>query len=53
SCSIVGGKSNWLRKPNWGVLPDGVEGFNEEDELGFVTPRRFKKLSFGNPNITL
>ncbi|GJY61289.1 phospholipase D beta 1-like protein [Tanacetum coccineum] len=51
SFSGVGGKLNWLGKPNWGGLPDGVGGFDEEDELGFVTPRRFKKLSFGNPDI--
>ncbi|GKD01900.1 hypothetical protein Tco_1172174, partial [Tanacetum coccineum] len=51
SCSGVRGKPNWLGKPNWVGLPDGVGGFDEEDELGFVTPRRFKKLSFGNPDI--
>ncbi|GJV65379.1 reverse transcriptase domain-containing protein [Tanacetum coccineum] len=28
-----------------------VGGFYKENELGCVTPRRFKKLSFGNPNI--
>nr|GEX33250.1 hypothetical protein [Tanacetum cinerariifolium] len=43
-----------VRKPNWDGLPgEGVGGFNEEDELGFVTPRRFKKLSLGNPDIFL
>nr|GEX20400.1 hypothetical protein [Tanacetum cinerariifolium] len=40
SCSGV------KEKPNWGRLPDeGVGEFDEEDELGIVTPRRFKKLS--------
>ncbi|GKE87759.1 hypothetical protein Tco_1565234, partial [Tanacetum coccineum] len=37
SCSGVGGKPNWLGKLNWGGLPDVVGGFDEEDELGFVT----------------
>ncbi|GKE31706.1 hypothetical protein Tco_1451028, partial [Tanacetum coccineum] len=33
SCWGVRGKPYWLGKPNWGGLPDGVGGFDEEDEL--------------------
>ncbi|GJX70091.1 hypothetical protein Tco_0307262 [Tanacetum coccineum] len=42
--------ANLLAK--WDELSDdGVRWFDEEDELGFVTPRRFKKLSLGNIDI--
>ncbi|GJW53182.1 hypothetical protein Tco_0097267 [Tanacetum coccineum] len=32
------------------LLDEGVGGFDEEDELGVVTPRRFKNLLLGNPD---